>query len=211
MLRRVGTKNKQPLYKIKFIKTNYITKVVKSQIKDREVRDRFKPTIAGVGYLGEQVEEYNRKLYKTWSNMINRCYKKSHNSYYLYGKKGITVEKSWHNYNNFYYEAKELEGWNRNKFKNGKIFLDKDKKQFNIPISERIYSKKTCCWLSRKEQNRLTENQKKFKAISPTGKIYYAYYQIDFANKFKELNPKRISDVLNGKLNTYKGWTFEFV
>lgn len=41
------------------------------------------------------------RIYRIWHDMMYRCYSENHKSYYLYGGKGITVCKPWHNYNNF--------------------------------------------------------------------------------------------------------------
>jgi len=40
-------------------------------------------------------------LYNIWSGMIRRCEVESSNNYVYYGKRGITVTKSWYNIDNF--------------------------------------------------------------------------------------------------------------
>lgn len=40
-------------------------------------------------------------LYHTWATMRQRCYKKTHHRYYLYGGRGIKVCKRWGNFANF--------------------------------------------------------------------------------------------------------------
>lgn len=42
--------------------------------------------------------------YQTWSDMIARCTNHKHKSYKNYGGRGITVDKSWLNFINFYNE-----------------------------------------------------------------------------------------------------------
>lgn len=39
---------------------------------------------------------YGTKLYKTWNNMISRCYCKSFRNFKNYGGRGITVCDEWH-------------------------------------------------------------------------------------------------------------------
>jgi len=36
------------------------------------------------------------KVYQMWKNMMKRCYNKKSKDYHLYGGRGITVYKSWH-------------------------------------------------------------------------------------------------------------------
>lgn len=40
---------------------------------------------------------YGTKLYKTWNNMISRCYCPSFQRFYNYGGRGITVCEEWRN------------------------------------------------------------------------------------------------------------------
>ena len=40
-------------------------------------------------------------LYGLWFNMISRCDNPNHSKYYRYGKRGIKVCDSWHDFNNF--------------------------------------------------------------------------------------------------------------
>lgn len=41
------------------------------------------------------------KLYGTWHQMMQRCYRKSHVAYKNYGGRGIRVAKQWHNVSTF--------------------------------------------------------------------------------------------------------------
>lgn len=59
-------------------------------------------------FNAEEIAKRNRthgdtktRIYRIWHDMMYRCYSEKHDSYYLYGGKGITVCKPWHNYNNF--------------------------------------------------------------------------------------------------------------
>ena len=39
--------------------------------------------------------------HSSWTAMMRRCYERSHNRFYAYGAKGISVHPSWHNFENF--------------------------------------------------------------------------------------------------------------
>lgn len=123
-------------------------------------RDANKISVAGIGYLGETYYDFMKndpalydKLYKRWKAMINRCYNSKSSSYNKYGKLGISVDKRWHNLSNYLNDVTKLPSFNRDDVITGKLQLDKDKLQKNKPISEKIYSKDTCIWLTIKENN----------------------------------------------------------
>jgi hypothetical protein len=46
--------------------------------------------------------KYGTPVYKRWADMLDRCSRKSHVSYPLYGGRGIKVCKRWHQFKNFY-------------------------------------------------------------------------------------------------------------
>ena len=46
--------------------------------------------------------QYSTRLYKIWSNMIQRCGNPKSDSYYLYGEKGVTVCEEWKDFTSFY-------------------------------------------------------------------------------------------------------------
>lgn len=45
---------------------------------------------------------YDTRIYGIWAGMMARCYRKSHNRYYRYGGRGISVCPEWHDFVNFY-------------------------------------------------------------------------------------------------------------
>ena len=105
---------------IEFIETGYKTKSSLSHLKAGVIHDPLSRTVKGVGYLGEEYKtkickKYNKKFYKraysVWHNMISRCYYDSpNNDYHLYGKLGVTVDSSWHNFSKFFYDIQKLPG-----------------------------------------------------------------------------------------------------
>lgn len=103
------------------------------------MRNKYIPSVYGVGFLGEgiyttSVDNIKTLAYVTWINMIKRCYSKK-----LHLKRptyiGCTVHPDWHNFQNFskWFEENNVEGWH----------LDKD----ILFKGNKIYSSETCCFV----------------------------------------------------------------
>lgn len=56
---------------------------------------------------------FNHPLYKTWSNMIQRCTNPNHNSFKDYGGRGICVAPEWANDFEVFYEWAIDNGWEK--------------------------------------------------------------------------------------------------
>ena len=98
------------------------------------------------------------KIYECYRNMIQRCYNKQHPKYRFYGAKGVSVCKSWRdNYDNFKKWALD-NGWEPG------LQIDKD-----TIGNGKLYSPKTCCFLSRIDNNR-TKKTGSFKMYFWKGK-----------------------------------------
>lgn len=138
-------------YHVEFLESKHVTSARLENIAKGSLRDRFHPTIAGVGFIGNANKKDNRKEYDLWRNILSRCYNSSRHDYNRYGNVGVTVCSDWFNFETFLKDIKEIDGWDKELLYNSKIQLDKDKKQFNLPHNKRIYSKDTCLWLSVEE------------------------------------------------------------
>ena len=205
--------------KIKFIKTGYETITRMTELKRGSIKDMLAPSVCGIGYLGKnfvKIKKENKKLFKktyqVWIDMIKRCYDINRAGYTSYGKKGVKVSDRWLNFSKFYKDIQKLEGFNMNDFINSKIFLDKDKLQLNKPHSERIYSKDTCVFLSRRENNLLQDYSDqliKFKVFFPDGHTEIHEGIRKFA-KDNNMYFTNISACLKGKQKTYKSYKFEY-
>lgn len=203
--------------KIQFLDTGYIRSVRITDLLRGNVKDYLKPTVCNIGYLGENFRNIKNnnpdmfnKIYQVWHDMIKRCYDKNNSSYIRYGKIGVSVSEEWHNFSQFYNDSFRLMGWDKDKFINKELFLDKDKFQINIPNGQRVYSKSTCCWLSRKENNSLMncENQKiQFIVTYKDGSEEIVSGIRSFAKKHG-IYFTNICACLRGKQKTYKGMKF---
>lgn len=140
-------------YKIQFLETGYITITSRSAIIGGRVKDKYKPIVAGVGYIGDIdgliTDKKYFMYYKDWNDMMHRCYNINDNDYSHYGAVGIKVDSSWFCFNTYYNDVQKLPNHDL-KLKYPSMYqLDKDYLQLNIPKSQRIYSKETCIWLSK--------------------------------------------------------------
>lgn len=115
----------------------YVQKVRVDTIKSGSIRNPFKRTVEGVGYLGVGVHKNsNRDKYNSWASMIARCHRPQLKEKYPRYELCVTSEE-WRCYQSFgdFYEADiyRKKGWH----------LDKD---LLIP-DNKLYSKDTCAYL----------------------------------------------------------------
>lgn len=196
-------------YTIQFIKTNSITEVSANCIIEGEVKDKFYPSICGIGCIGEKYKRDN-PLYSRWNNMVSRCYNKDSPDYPNYGAKGIKVCDRWHNFTNYVEDVILLEGYNEDLVKTGKLQLDKDV----INREALIYSPETCKWLTKSDNFKemlKRVKQKPFIATRLSDNYIEEHYNItEFCNLHNIKGSEPVSTCLLGKRNDYMGWKFEY-
>lgn len=203
----IGKKeNRNLLYEVEFIKTNYKTEVTSVQINKGHVIDKFFTTVIGVGYLGNCKKVDHKHEYSIWKGMLTRCYNLNHPTYEGYGKKGVTVCKEWLCFENFVKDIKLIDGYDEELFNQCLLQLDKDIKQQNK--NNKIYSKDTCIWVTNFVNCNYTNKLKEIIAISPTGKEYNITNIREFCRQ-NDLMNSNVSDCLKGKRKQHKGWTFK--
>ena len=139
--------------------------------------------------------------YKIWCGIIKRCNNPNCSRYKDYGGRGIKVCKRWKNSFEAFYEdmgecpeGKSLDRW---------------------PDNDGDYELKNCRWASPHEQ-RINSRPKScgpqkqfwFYGHSPNGEMIIENNQSHVARIFG-LTSQHISDCLNDKQKTHKGWSFQ--
>lgn len=158
-------------FTIQFTKTNSIYKKVRLVGNNSTKRDGFEPSLYGVGCLGyyESKNEscVNKRLRRTWEQMISRCYNKNDKSYNHYMSNGVYVCDRWLVLSNFVEDAKELAGWI--KYKNGdNVVLDKDYYGNN-----NIYNPVTTCFVPFEHNRKYRCDSKPMVFVDNTGEKYF--------------------------------------
>lgn len=139
--------------KVFFDEYNWIYEGRYDYFKNSTLKCPYEPRIYGVGYIGEgkYCLKYNRKLFDTWSGMLQRCYSEKYQlkkpSYI-----GCEVKEYWFNLQNFgkWYEENyyEIEGQ--------QIHLDKD----ILVKGNKIYSPSTCIFVPERINSLFTKCDK---------------------------------------------------
>lgn len=193
-------------FKVQFSKTGYqVGNLTKSSVLSGLVKDPFYPSVESVGCLGDSYSPQDKKLlYQTWVGMLKRCYDISHLGYERYGKRGVFVADSWLNFSRFCQDVKQLTNWDMKLEYPDEYSLDKDYYGSNA------YSKETCLWLSKLEQNLNREDMVVVRATSPDGEMIETVGVRPLCEQFG-LKPIGIHNCLEGKTNTHHGWKFERV
>ncbi|WP_034455789.1 hypothetical protein [Buttiauxella noackiae] len=131
---------------VRFVASGYSTVTTMVNIRNRQVKDKYKPTVCGVGYVGEGIlvrGEERRKLYMVWRNMIIRLTDKVNFPTYA----AVTVDPRWYCFAEFVHDVITLPGYERFMTERD-LSLDKD---IRNPTSPKRYCKENCQWISKAE------------------------------------------------------------
>ena len=145
--------------KIRFLNTGYETVVVfrdleKGCVKDHTVSNKDKQIC-----VPPFTDEYNRIiiniLNQKWRGMMNRCYNPTAKEYQGYGSEGVKVCDLWHEFKGFLASITSVNNYAAFYYKPQYYQIDKDYLQLNIPLSERIYSPRTCTFLHKYDNSNM--------------------------------------------------------
>lgn len=106
---------------VEFTNTKYRRFVAAGDIRRGRAKDRMRPSVFGVGFLGEGKHLANSRrvksqAYNTWHNMIQRCYSLAYQKKYPYWRDCVVCTK-WHNFQNFaeWFYENHVEGYDLDK------------------------------------------------------------------------------------------------
>ena len=176
------------------------------QIQSRRVKDRWAPTIYGVGCIGATTYKGNEREYTLWHNMLSRCYNQASPYYKWYGAKGVSVCESWLTFSNFVNELPCVTGYEQYS-KGEKVQLDKD------ASGSRVYSASTCAFISQSENRSLEVIAhrapcKTYDVVSPEGVTSVITNLGEFARNLG-IPPSTAYSVADGKIRSTRGWKFK--
>ena len=139
--------------------------------------------------------EWNKIVYRKWERMLYRCYnedfhKTEKGKCYI----GCTVCERWLVLSNFIEDVRLIEGYDEEKFLNGELELDKDKKS---NTDDKHYYFNYCTWLSRPENQALA-----FKGKHHTEE---AKQKISEAQKGKQLSEETKQKISENHAKPMKG------
>jgi hypothetical protein len=126
---------------------------------------------------------YKTKLYKTWNNMISRCYCNSFRNFKNYGGRGITVCKEWKEDFQTFADLALSHGYS------DELTLDR------IDVNGN-YEPSNCRWITNKEQQ---HNKRSNRYITFNGKTH----TLKQWSEITGIHPKTISTRID------RGWTIE--
>ncbi len=134
-------------------------------LKSGSIKNPNCPSVCGVGYIGQGINvstigtKKPTREYKLWGGIIRRCYSEKEQilkpTY-----KGCTVDKRWHNFQNFCEDIKDIKGYDLWLTNVHGVQIDKDLKV----KGNRVYSKDNCLFISRYHNN--SESVKKHHSIN---------------------------------------------
>ncbi len=175
----------------------------------------------------DRSNKYNpvhKKLHELWRSMINRCCSPRSHSYDNYGALGVTICDKWMSYDGFLDDVDSIDGYNIDKLIKGNLQLDKDVKQSDIDISDRIYSLETCVFVTKSENSGNRWNNKLFIAmnyfddkyvITKNREKFCRENNIDTSSFFRVLQSTNDINWTHGndkkRSNFCKGWTGMYV
>lgn len=127
------------MWDVRFLNTNTIKTVYKSNAEKGKVRDPYKPSFCGIGYDGEfEKVVYWRQAKRLWSNMIKRCYDPNYRQGYF--GRGYSVDSRWLCFSNFLKDLPELEN-----FKEWLLGFEEGKPKYNLDKDLKLEGNKIYC------------------------------------------------------------------
>lgn len=165
--------------KVRFVNTGFEGWYPAGNIKLGKIMDYIAPGMAGVGYLGigPHSSGNQKKAYKTWAHMLQRCYLDMVD-YRNYHDK--SVQEVWHNFQNFTNWCLEQHGFDKEGWQ-----LDKD----ILVQGNKEYGPDTCCFVPARINSLVIKSDSNGKKADKRGWIYFTLRDAEgnrVYNKFKD-------------------------
>ena len=160
-------------------------------------------------YIAKKDRTVENKLYqrlrRVHYGMIQRCYNKKSTGYKNYGAKGVYVSPEWIDFEGFLATVDTVPGWDASRYLVDKLSLDKD-----VVWGNKLYSPKTCQFVTPKENNKRKPNQQRWLVgLSPVRTLHVFNSAHDFAES-RNLSYNNILNCAKGTALQAKGWQFRF-
>lgn len=132
---------------IEFKDTGYRCTATVCNIINGTIKDKIKPSVCGIGFIGEGIYNTSNLSYQVWISMIKRCEKLNTDySNQSYLAKSVRVHSTWHNFQNFAKWFEEYCNLWRIDYDPSKYHLDKDILSCKQNLE---YSESSCCIIPR--------------------------------------------------------------
>ncbi len=151
---------------VQFIEYPYTTIVTVSNIRSRHIKNRMKPSVCGIGYIGDEGILSHPPIpseKNLWNARMRLCY---HPKGEYYGR--VTVDPQWHSRANFIAWLRSQP--NYQEWLDGGLDLDRNIK---ATTSNPSYSPENCCLIDSTLNRRLggIESMKKLNALRQKRKV----------------------------------------
>ncbi|QWH10427.1 hypothetical protein EXW38_03105 [Bacillus mycoides] len=144
-------------------------------------------------------------LYGTWHGMMNRCYKTNDSRYKIYGGRGITVEKRWHDFWDFVYDID-------NKMPNGHLLYLKEYQLDKDINGGMIYSLENCVVITAEENRKMAIDKQKKKIIAFNDTVEIEFESVSAAQRQFNIKRQTLSCCLRrGNVHRKTGFRFKYI
>lgn len=149
--------------KVRFLNTGFEGWYPAGNIKLGKIMDYIAPSMAGVGYIGvgPHSSGNQKKAYKHWAHMLQRCYIETEEFKNYHDK---TVKAEWHNFQNFTNWCLAQVGFHKEGWQLDKDILSQGNKE---------YGPDTCCFVPARINSLVIKSDSSGKKVDKRGWIYF--------------------------------------